>query len=49
MLFIYLLFMGLCVCVYVSDCHKFVGSCRGQKKGLDPMELELQVAVSCRC
>lgn len=38
------MYVCLCVCVYVQGSK---GACRGQKRALDPLELELQVTVGC--
>lgn len=40
-------FFILCICVCMSICHICVGSCGGQKRALDSLELKLQFIVSC--
>lgn len=30
------------MCAYMSECHMCVGSCGGQKRGWDPLELVFQ-------
>jgi hypothetical protein len=36
-----------CVCVYVYNTSCVCSTCKGQKRVSDPIELEMQVVVSC--
>lgn len=38
----------MCVCVCVSVYHVYVGTYGSQKRMLGPLELQLQVVVSCQ-
>lgn len=41
-----LLFLCICVCLSVGMCTMHTDACGGQKRELNPLELELLVAVS---